>query len=193
MNTRRSVLLLLLLAVAAAAALWFSRARQGGPESGEPQTATQLAYVYKANGVVLRQMRPDGRLAFQVEARQITQLPDGGSISAQGLTLYHDPPGTEPGGPGRWTLTADSGELPAEGGVVTLAGHVQAHGKWGGRTAVTFTTEHLQYDMATEEFSNDDLVQITLGENFIEGRGLRANIKTSTLELEREFHGTVAP
>jgi LPS export ABC transporter protein LptC len=182
-----------LLVLLAAAALWLWRGGLDRPaEETRDVDAAQAAYDYEAHQVVLRQMAPDGRLQFQVQAREITQLPDG-RISAVGLTLYHDPPGSEPGGPDRWTLTADSGELPAEGGVVALAGRVRARGKWGGRTTVTFATEHLQYDMAAEEFSSADLVQITLGETFIEGRGLRANIRTSTLELEREMHGTVAP
>jgi len=190
-KARRVTLLLILLA--AAVALWVWRGGLGRQAAEAPDAdAAPAAYDYKAHEVVLRQIGPDGQLQFQVEAREITQLPDG-RISAQGLTLYHDPPGSKPGGPNRWTLTADSGELPAEGGVVTLAGQVRARGKWGGRTSVTFATGHLRYDMAKQEFSSDDLVRITLGDTIIEGRGLRANVKTSTLELERETHGTIAP
>ncbi len=56
--------------------------------------------------------------------------------------MYHDPPGTEIGGPNRWTLTADTGELPAEGGVVNLRGNVRAHGLMeGGNSLVTVASE----------------------------------------------------
>jgi LPS export ABC transporter protein LptC len=179
--------LLLLLALAGTAA-WFWNVRQ--MEQAHDATGReppQTAYDYEAHQVVMRQMDPDGRLAFQVEARQITQLPDSGRVTALDLTLYHDPPGTAVGGPNRWTLKADRGELPPEGGVVILTGHVRAHGiPVEGRSALTITTTSLRYDMATQELSSDELVRITLGANGIqgEGRGLRANIRTGSLELE---------
>ncbi len=180
MNTRRLTFLLLLL-VAAAAVLWWRTSRQAEPAtSGSDADAAQVAYDYEAHDVVLRQMGPDGRLQFQIEARQITQLPASGRISAQGLTMYRDPPGTEPGGPNRWTLTADQGDLPAEGGVVTLAGNVRAWGiPVGSRVPVTFVTEHLQYDIATQELRSDDEVQVTWGANTTRTHGLRFNVRTS--------------
>jgi LPS export ABC transporter protein LptC len=187
--------LLVLLGLGTAAA-WFWNVRQmeqgQGAGGGE---APQAAYDYEAHQVVMRQMDPNGRLTFQVEARQITQLPDSGRVTALGLTLYHDPPGTAVGGPNRWTLTADRGELPAEGGVVMLSGHVRAHGiPVEGRSALTITTQSLRYDMATQELSSDEVVQFSRGSNGIqgEGRGLRANIRTGRLELE-EGNATFTP
>jgi LPS export ABC transporter protein LptC len=178
MKTWRLLVLLGLLALAVVA-LWIGRREQDRQASPQQAEAPQVAYDYEAHDVVVRQMGPDGRLEFQVQARQITQMPASGRIEAQGLTLYHDPPGTEPGGPNRWTLTADSGELPAEGGVVTLAGHVRARGvPLGGGGAVTFATEHLQYDLATQELGSDDDVQVTWGANTTRIRGLRFNIRT---------------
>ncbi len=161
----------------------------------KPEETPQAAYDYQAHDVVLRQMGPDGRMAFQIEAQQITQLPANGRIiNAQGLTLYHDPPGTEPGGPNRWTLTADSGELPAEGGTITLAGKVRAHGiPVGSRIALTFATEHLQYDMTAQEITSADEVLLTWGGNTMRGRGLKANIKTTDVELGSEIHATLVP
>jgi LPS export ABC transporter protein LptC len=175
------MVILLLLLAAAAVALWLrhdgqAEQAQAGPDSD----SAQVAYDYKARNVVLRQMGPDGRLAFQVEAREITQLPDSGRITAEGLTLYHDPAGTEPGGPNRWTLTADRGELPAEGGVVTLAGNVQAQGiPVGGRTKVTFATARLQYDMAKQELCSDGEVRLTMGDNTTRVQGLCFNVGTN--------------
>ncbi len=150
-----------------------------------------MAYDYEAHNVVLRQMGPDGRLAFQVEAKEVTQLPDSGRITAQGVTVYHDPPGTGIGSPNRWTLTADNGELPAEGGVITLAGRVHAHGvPVGGKQEVTVSTEHMRYDPATQELSSDDEVLVTMGGSSMQGRVLRANMKTSEVTLQWDVHGT---
>jgi LPS export ABC transporter protein LptC len=189
------VLLLLLLLALAGAALWYGRFSGRSQVAGDGQSGNsqQMAYDYEAHQVVLRQMGPDGRLAFQVEASEIVQLPDSGRISARQLTLYHDPAGTEPGGPNRWTLTADTGELPAEGGVITLAGHVRASGTpVGSRNRITVSTDHLRYDMAAQELSTDDVVEATSGDNSFHGPGLRANIRTGELTLE-SGHATLVP
>ncbi len=188
------VIVLLLLALAAAG-VWFVRTRQQNQtQAGPADEAPQAAYDYEAHDVVLRQMGPDGSMSFQVEAKEITQLPNNGRITARDLTVYHDPPGTEPGGPNRWTLTADYGDLPAEGGVITLTGKVRAHGiPVGGTTAMTIATEHLRYDPAAQELSNDDAVQLTWDCNIMQGRALRANIGTSDVTLESEVHGSLCP
>lgn len=177
--SRRGFLLLLLLGVAAAG-LWTWRGQQGGPDSTSDADESQLAYDYEAHDVVLRQMGPDGRLRFQVQARQITQLPDSGLITAQGLRLHHDPSGTEPGGPNRWTLTADRGEVPAEGGIITVEGNVRAEGiPVGSRTKVTFTTTRLQYDVDKQELCSNDPVQLTRGSSVMSSQGLCFNIQTN--------------
>jgi len=178
--------LLLLLALAGTAA-WFWNVRQmEQAQSATVREAPQTAYDYEAHEVVMRQMDPEGRLAFQIEARQITQLPDSGRVTALDLTLYHDPPGTAVGGPNRWTLKADRGELPAEGGIVILTGHVRARGiPVDGRSALTIATQSLRYDMTTQELSSDEVVRFSRGDNGIqsEGRGLRVNVRTGSLEL----------
>jgi LPS export ABC transporter protein LptC len=180
MTTRRAWLLLALLAVAAA--WWIGRDESRGRASDGGSDAAQVAYDYEAHDVVLRQMGPDGRLQYQVEARQIIQLPDSGSISASGLTLHHDPQGTEPGSANRWTLTADKGEIPAGGGIVTLEGNVQARGiALGGRTPLTFSTARLRYDMDAQELCSDAEVQLTWGGNSMRNQGLCFNFGTNEM------------
>jgi LPS export ABC transporter protein LptC len=177
----RAILLLVLLAVGGAA-IWILRSQPDQQDAGDTDAA-QVAYDYEASDVVMRQMGPDGRMAFQIEAKQITQLPDSGRITAHGLTLYHDPPGTEPGGPNRLTLTADSGELPAEGGVVTLTGKVLAHGiPKGKRSEMTITTESLSYDMATQELSSEVSYRLTMGGFRAQGEGVKANLSTEEIK-----------
>jgi LPS export ABC transporter protein LptC len=223
MRSWRLILLVVLFSTGAAA-LWFGSSRHGdGSRSGQAAETSQVAYDYEAHDVVLRQMGPDGRLAYQIEAREINQLPDSGRIAARGLTmyrdppgtepsgrsrwtvtadsgevpadggvvtlkaltLYHDPPGTEPGSQNRWTLTADRGELPVEGGVVTLSGRVRANGvPVGGTTAMSVSTNQLSYDMARQELSSEDDVQLTVGASTSQGRRLLVNIGTGSWQLE---------
>jgi len=175
---------LILLLALGGGAFWYLQGRGDKAPSAKAEETPQAAYDYEAHDVVLRQMGPDGRLTYQIEAKEITQLPASGRVTAQGLTLYHDPPGTPIGGPNRWTLTADSGELPAEGGVITLSGHVRAHGIPVGKpTALTVTTEHLQYDMAAQELRIDEAVKLVWGTALLEGHSLRVNIGTGKFTL----------
>jgi LPS export ABC transporter protein LptC len=183
-----------MLLATGAVGLWYARSHlPAANQSGSAAPEQQVAYDYEAHEVVLRQMDPDGRLAFQVEAREITQLPDSGRMVAKMLTLYHDPPGTVVGGPNRWTLTADSGELPAQGGVVTLTGHVRAHGlPVGGRNPITIATERLRYDMSTQELSSDVPVQLDWGGKNMRCDKVQANIGTGAVTLEF-CSGTIGP
>jgi LPS export ABC transporter protein LptC len=175
---------LLLLPALAAVAIWFLRGRDGEARSAQAEETPQAAYDYEAHDVVLRQMGPGGQLAYQIEAKEITQLPDSGRVTARGLTLYHDPPGTPAGGPNRWTLTADSGELPAAGGVVTLSGNVRAQGvPVGSDTPVTVTTEHMQYDMAAQELRIDEAVKLVWGTASMEGLSARVNMGSGKWKL----------
>jgi LPS export ABC transporter protein LptC len=178
------VAIALVLVAAGGAAFWMSRSQTGDADAGVDDT-TPVAYDYEANDVVLRQMGADGRMAFQIEAKEITQLPDTGKVTARGITLYHDPPDTEPGGPNRLTLTADSGELPVEGGVVTLTGKVRAHGvPKGKRTEMTIATESLRYDMNTQELSTDEYFRLTMGGIRAQGRRLQANLQTGDVKFD---------
>ncbi|MEJ0098603.1 MAG: LPS export ABC transporter periplasmic protein LptC [Pseudomonadota bacterium] len=190
----RVILLLVLLALGGFA-FWYARTPGAAPSQAEQASETPpVAYDYEAHNVVLHQMDATGRLAFQVEAKEVTQLPDSGRITARGVTMYHDPPGTEIGSRNRWTLTANNGELPAEGGIVTLSGNVRAHGiPINGNVEMTVTTEHLLYDPDMQELSSDDVVHLAWAGNTYSGKGMRANIRTSDVELKSDVHGTYNP
>jgi LPS export ABC transporter protein LptC len=182
---RLRLTILVVVLVLVAGAIWWSGAGRSRP--GEDTAATQdtVAYDYEARDVVLRQMGPDGQLQFQIEAKEIRQLPDSGRMTATGLTMTHDPPGTAPGGPNRWTMTADSGELPSDGGVVTLTGNVRANGRpaEGNQQEMRFAADHLSYNLDTQDVTSDDMVNWEWGRSKGRGRGLKANIRTGDVHL----------
>lgn len=194
MKPLRIFLIIALLALGAGA-VWI--ARQSGGSANTVETADappDVAYDYEAHDVVVRQMGVDGQLQYQIDAAEIHQEPDTGQIAARALTLYHDPPGTEPGGPNRWTLTADTGVLPAGDGIVTLAGTVRAQGRPAqGKAALSVATERMRYDIHKQEISSDTNVSLNWGGNRLNGRSLRANVRTGDVALESEVHGTLSP
>jgi LPS export ABC transporter protein LptC len=185
--------ILLVVLVLVAGAIWWSRTGSGGADDAAATDDT-VAYDYEARDVVLRQMGPDGQLQFQIEAKEIRQLPDSGRMTAKGLTMTHDPPGASPGGPNRWTMTADSGELPSDGGVVTLKGNVRANGRpVEGKQALNFASDHLTYNLDTQEVTSDTEVTMDWGRSKLRGRGLKANIRTGDVQLESDVNGILSP
>jgi LPS export ABC transporter protein LptC len=177
------------------AAVWLA----GNADRGKTATTADAdsgpsAYDYEARDVIVRQMGPDGKLQYQIEAEQITQLPKSGRIAATALVMHHEPPGAAPGGENRWTMTAESAELPAQGSVVTLQGRVRANGRpLKSNALVTLATEQLEYDLDSQKLSSDGDVSMTWGNNSGQGRRLRANIKTGVVALESQVHVTLNP
>lgn len=193
MKRLRSTILLVVL-VLVAGAIWWSGAGRSGPGDDTAVADDTVAYDYEAHDVVLRQMGPDGQLQFQIEAKEIRQLPDSGRMTATGLTMTHDPPGVAPGGPNRWTMTADSGELPSDGGVVTLKGNVRANGRpVEGKQVLNFASDQLTYNLDTQEVTSDTEVTMDWGRSKLRGRGLKANIRTGDVQLESDVNGILSP
>ncbi|MEO6186300.1 MAG: LPS export ABC transporter periplasmic protein LptC [Steroidobacteraceae bacterium] len=168
--------------------------RSSAPVVSAAADSTDSAYDYDARDVVVRQMGPDGSLQYEVEAKQVTQQPRNGRISASNLVMHHDPAGTTAGGPRRWTLTADRADLPEQGDVVSLQGKVRAQGRLEEAQApVSLVTEQLDYNLTAQSLASDQAVQMTWAGGTIRGRKLRANIKSGDVSLESEVHGTLAP
>ena len=176
-------------------AAWLAGAGRPATQAASAATeSTDSAYDYDARDVVVRQMGPDGALQYEVEARQVTQQPRNGRISASDLVMHHDPAGTTPGGPRRWTLTADRADLPEAGDVISLQGKVHAQGRLQDTQApVSLVTEQLDYNLITQSLASDQAVQMTWAGGTVRGRKLRANIKSGDVALESEVHGTLAP
>lgn len=190
---------LLMIAVLGGAVWYALYGRDARPAIAEAEDDPQR-HDFEAQGVVLRQLDAEGRLRYEIEAERILQLRDGGGIIASRLTLRHDPPGTEPGSPQRWVLTADEATLPADGRVASLSGTVRARSvPAGGGAALQLETEQLRYDMELQQVSADGRFTLTRGGNQFRGRGLRVDINEDTVNIaegeariELGTHGTIS-
>lgn len=190
----KKVLLSLLLLAAAGAATW--HVLRDGPsrrQDARQEAESAREYDFEARDVVVRQMGPDGRLQYELEARRFAQSANAGEVMAEDLTIHHDPPGTIPGGPHRWTLTAAGALLPAESQVINLHGNVRASGlPRGRRTPMRISSEALAYDLAAQEVSSDANVLIEWGGIRSESQGFTFNINTAELQLQSS-HATFVP
>jgi LPS export ABC transporter protein LptC len=182
------------VALAAMAAWLVGTGRSTTQAVATEADSTDAAYDYDARDVVVRQMGPDGALQYELVAKQVTQQPRNGRITASELVMHHDPAGTTPGGPRRWTLTADRADLPEAGNVISLQGKVRAQGRLKDTQApVTMLTEQLDYNLDTQDFASDRVVKVAWAAGTFQARGLRANIKSGDLALQSDVHGTLAP
>jgi LPS export ABC transporter protein LptC len=190
----RKVLLSLLVLAAAGAATWYVLRESPSRRQHAMQEAEAIRdYDFEARDVVVRQMGPDGRLQYELEARRFAQSASGGEVVAEDLTIHHDPPGTIPGGAHRWTLTAAGAELPAESQVIHLHGSVRAIGlPRGRRTPMRISSDQLEYDLAGQEVSSDANVLIEWGGIRSESQGFTFNINTAELQLQSS-HATIVP
>ncbi len=178
----------------AALAIWVAGTDSSTGPTAASEDEAGSTYDYEAHDVVVRQMGANGELQYEIEAKQVTQLPRNGRISAQELVMRHDPPGSPADGSKRWTLTADRADLPEVDGAITLEGDVQASGRpQDSRTLLTLQTDMLTYDLESQTIATDSVVELTAGGDKLTGRGLRANIKSGTVALESDVHGTLAP
>jgi LPS export ABC transporter protein LptC len=171
-----------------AAGIWFALRGTGAAPALAAEEIEGDRFDFEAQQVLMRQMDVRGKLQYEIEADRIVQMPDRGSVQATGLTLRHDPPGTEPGGPNRWTLNAAEGELPADGRIVTLKGDVRAEGVPEGRSLpLRLQTQSLSMDLDSQEIYTDDVVDTVRGSMKMRGKGLRANVATGELSLESGY------
>src|SRR5437763_15462601 len=120
---------------------------------------------YAARRARLIQTGSDGRALYTLDAAQIQQQPNQGTVDLQQVQLgFRDTSGTE------WTARADRGELTQESGVVRLEGGVRRAGvlpDTGERAEIS--TERLAFDTQSPMLTTLDSVTV-LGP----GRGLGA-------------------
>lgn len=167
----------------AALAIWVASTGMRQDSTGGKTEETTYAYDYRATDVVVTQIGPDGSLQYELTAKEITQEPQDGQITAHELVMHRDPPGSMPGGPNRMTLTADRADLPEVGGTLFLKGNVRAEGKpekW--RTKLDVAASELSYNFQTSEIASDKPVDATWGSNSMNVKSLRFNIRTGNMK-----------
>lgn len=174
---------------------------RGGNTPGAASTreeAPAFKYNFVAYDVNMRQTGNDGKLQYRLEAERVEQRPEDNRIAATNLTAHYETPdetrdaGAAAAGTGNWKLTAENATLPEDGKLLQLRGSVRVTGQPPAATApVTITTNSLDYDTQTQEITSREKVDMLMGEQHLQGLGLQANIRLSTLRLEKQVHGDI--
>jgi len=144
---------------------------------------------YSALKARLVQTGPDGRPVYTLDAAQIQQQPDQGTVDLQQVQL-----GFRDSGGDQWTARGDRGQLVQQSGIVSLAGNVHVNGELpGSDETAAISTEHLAFDTKAQVVATRDPVTIVMTGRQLNAQGMVASLKERHVQLESAVHGSFLP
>ncbi len=153
---------------------------QGGPTSTvKPGTeATTEVPGYSARNAEVTQTGDDGRPEFTVISPLIRQQANDNRVQldAPRITFTSEENGV-------WHAQARSGLIEADGASLELHGDVKMNGELSG-SPVTIDTSTISYDTKTQIARTPAFFTVNARGGTLNAKGLIANLKDSTLELE---------
>jgi lipopolysaccharide export system protein LptC len=144
---------------------------------------------YSARNAHLIQTGADGAPVYTLDAEQIQQQPNQGTVDMQVVKLgFKDDSGN------LWTTHARHGELGQDTGIVELDGAVHVSGMVPGTHDTTdISSERLSFDTRAQIVTTREPVTILMGGRQLDATGLSASLKERRLQLESSVHGTFLP
>ncbi len=144
---------------------------------------------YYLKEISLDEFGADGKLRLGLQAASAVEvLADGQVELSQVVVDYHALEGQN------WQLTAAQARVPHGGRIVEFEGDVRMSGRpGGGREPAELHTERLTLDTDLELASTQDPVTLAFGPHLMHARGLQADMKAGSVQLESEVHGVFSP
>lgn len=141
---------------------------------------------YSAKQARLIQTGPDGQPLYTLDAAEVQQLPQAGTVDMQQVVLgFKDASG------GQWTARGNQGELEQNTGIVQLDGAVHVAGTLPGTSdPAEITTEHVSFDTNSQIIDSRDPVTLLMTGRKLGGTGMVVNLKERQVQLESSVHGT---
>jgi LPS export ABC transporter protein LptC len=141
---------------------------------------------YSAKQARLIQTGADGQPAYTLDAAQVQQQPEQGTVDMQQVVLgFKDAAGDQ------WIAHAARGQLAQNSGIVQLEGSVHVTGIIPGtEEAADITTEHLAFDTNAQVITTRDPVTLLMTGRKLDAQGMVANLKEHHVQLESAVHGT---
>ncbi len=143
---------------------------------------------YYLRDVVLEQSDSDGKLLYLIRASKIEQLPKRDRIQLSMVRISY--PGDEPDQ--GWDLSADKGEISADGTNIILRENVRAIER-GENAMRLIRTDELVFDPATSIARTDAEVIVELDGYQLSATGMVADSKTNKLELQSTINARFEP
>ena len=144
---------------------------------------------YSAKKARLIQTGPDGQPVYTLDAVQIQQQPEQGTVDMQQVELGFR---TRPANSGRHAPR--TGNSPRTAASCSSTGSVHVTGIVPGtEEAADITTEHLAFDTNAQVVTTRDPVTLLMTGRKLDAHGMVANLKERHVQLESAVHGTYSP
>lgn len=151
----------------------------------EPAEATpSLGVGYYVNDATLTGTGDDGHVLYRLYSAHVVQQPADGTVTLEGVTVNYDPARDIP-----WRLTADTGQVLADGKMIALSGNVVATTREADGPSATVRTDYLEFDPGTDIASTDRKVVIDYAGSTVHAVGLRALLREDRLQLRADVAG----
>lgn len=181
MILRRALSVLGLLVLAAGSSLLLS---QLDSEEQPAPSGPSLGVGYYINDATLTGTGDDGQVLYRLSAVHVVQQPADGSVRLEEVSVNYDPAQQVP-----WRLTADTGQVLADGKMIALSGNVVAATRGADNPPAIVRTDYLEFDPGTDTASTDRKVDIDYAGSTVHAVGLRALLREDRLELLADVTG----
>jgi len=185
----RNTVVMILLAILAAAATWFAtlQRQETAPAVERAENTEPLGYYIR--GARVQRTDEEGRVAYQVFADRLDELPNDQRLQLTGVKVEYRPADETP-----WWISAATASSAKDLSQIDLVGDVELRSApTDGSEPWTVVTESLRFSGDTSKAEAEHLVEIRVGDWRFDAVGLRVDLKGETLELESQVHGTLLP
>lgn len=180
--------LLLLLALVALGFLVFKLTGDDTGLAGDTTRAAQQTGYYLRDATVT-EYGVDGKVRLEVAVRSATEDPARKVVDLEAVAVNYFPDGDR-----KWRLTAQRGQMAEGSEVVELEGDVTMTGAQRSLPdSAVVRTERLTLDTSAQLARTDEPVTLGFGPYTLAARGLHADLKAETLQLESEVNGHFNP
>jgi LPS export ABC transporter protein LptC len=180
--------LLLLLALVALGFLVFKLTGDDTGLAGDTTRAAQQTGYYLRDATVT-EYGVDGKVRLEVAVRSATEDPARKVVDLEAVAVNYFPDGDR-----KWRLTAQRGQRAEGSEVVELEGDVTMTGAQRSLPdSAVVRTERLTLDTSAQLARTDEPVTLGFGPYTLAARGLHADLKAETLQLESEVNGHFNP
>jgi len=180
----RLLLLAALLALGAVLVEWRLLDRDATPSVAETERPG-----YYLTGIDLEEFGRDGRLRLGLQAATAAEVPETGQVNLHQVAVdYHAPAGQG------WRLTAAEAHIARGSQAVEFEGDVRMTGRPDDEhPPPELGTARLTLDTVREHAETRAEVTLAFGPHLIHARGMQADLKGGSLQLESDVHGLFTP
>jgi len=183
----RSTVVMLLLALLAAAT-WVATWQPAQPAAAtrDDEGASPLGYYVR--GARWLGTDEQGRVAYQILAERLDEVPGKDQLRLQGVSVrYHPVDETA------WDISAATATAPKDGSQLELSGNVELTSSAPNRSKpTTIVTERMTFWPDSSRAESNDPVRMLYGDLDLKGGCLRTELKGEAVRLECGVNGTFA-